>query len=187
MKTLTNEEHEAQKKYYKNQLSKGNDFEQYVYDTLAAIGIVITKPSVTKADQIAIGENSAGVEIKRDGNMNRTGNLFIEVKEKVIKRTATGVIDSWVDSGIYRNDNSWLYVIGDEDRIFIFSKKMLQRLDNWYYDNPVLGKPYRVKKYQHVDIKMYTSIGYLLPITDAEKYCDTIIYPKDIIKNENKL
>lgn len=54
----------------------------------------------------------------------------------------------------WRKDNSWLFVIGDEKTIYIFSTKYLQMLEDRF--NKV-SKP--------------TSKGFLIPVQEADKYC----------------
>ena len=54
-------------------------------------------------------------EIKRDGKFRETGNLYIETAEKSHPDKY-----EFIPSGIMRQDNSWLFVIGDEKTIYIF-------------------------------------------------------------------
>ena len=90
-----------------------------------------------------------GAEIKRDGNFRKTGNLYIETAEKSHPDNK-----NYVPSGIFRKDNSWLFVIGDEETLYIFATKYLQRLSDRYKE-----------------VIKTTSIGRLMPIAEAEKYC----------------
>ena len=52
-----------------------------------------------------------------------TGRLSIELQEKSRKAG-----ERWIDSGILRQDNSWLYVQGNYEIIFIFAKNWLLRV-----------------------------------------------------------
>ena len=61
---------------------------------------------------------------------------------------------NFVPSGIYRNDNTWLYVIGDYENIYIFSKKQLQNA-------------HKNKKFREVEIP--TSRGFIIPLDEALK------------------
>jgi hypothetical protein len=90
-----------------------------------------------------------GAEIKRDGKFRETGNLYIETCEKSHPDKP-----SFTPSGIHRKDNSWLFVIGDEKTVYIFSTKYLQMLEKRY-------KP----------VEKATSKGFLMPLNQAEKYC----------------
>ncbi len=111
-------------------------------------GIVVVGYA-SKRYQNKCGENLLGAEIKRDGRFRETENLYIEIAEKSHPDK-----EAFVDSGIKRQDSSWLFVIGDEKTIYIFSTKYLQLLCHRY--KPVEGN---------------TSKGYLMPVDDAEKYC----------------
>lgn len=134
--------------YYQDKLQQGLEFQDAVTKALYRRGIVIVGYSSRKY-QNQEGENLLGAEIKRDGRFRETGNLYIEVAEKADPQNS-----HYVESGIYRKDNSWLFVIGDEETIYIFSTKYLRFLE---------------KKYRQIEKP--TSLGFLMPIQDAEKYC----------------
>jgi len=134
--------------YYGEKLEEGLEFQDVVTRALYQRGIVVVAYSSRRYQQNE-GENLLGAEIKRDGKFRETGNLYIEIEEKSHPEKT-----SFIVSGIYRKDNSWLYVIGDEKTIYIFSTKYLRMLE---------------KRYKHVEIP--TSKGFLMPIKDAENYC----------------
>lgn len=135
--------------YYHDKLQQGLEFQDVVTAALYQRGIVVVAYSSRKY-QVTHGENLLGAEIKRDGKFRETGNLYIETAEKSHPDNPV-----FVASGIYREDNSWLYVIGDEKTIYIFSTKYLRMLEIRYEKSRVT-KP--------------TSLGFLMPIADAEKY-----------------
>jgi len=135
-------------KYYNEKLQQGIEYQDVVTTALYQRGIVVVGYS-SKKYQNEKGENMLGAEIKRDGMFRSTGNLYIETSEK-----SNPDVLSFTKSGINREDNSWLYVIGDEKTIYIFSTKYLRMLEGKYKQ---VTKP--------------TSIGFLFPIVDAEKYC----------------
>jgi len=135
--------------YYKEKLQQGLYFQDYIMELLYKNGIPLISYS-SKEYQNMIGENKAGIEIKNDMNFRKTGNLYIETAEK-----SKAENEYFVKSGIYRNDNTWLYLIGDKETVFVLSKKQLQILH---------GK----NKYRNV--KTATSRGFLLPIADVEKF-----------------
>ena len=135
--------------YYKEKLQQGLYFQDYIMELLYKNGIPLISYS-SKEYQNMIGENKAGIEIKNDINFRKTGNLYIETAEK-----SKAENEYFVKSGIYRNDNTWLYLIGDKETVFVLSKKQLQILH---------GK----NKYRNV--KIATSRGFLLPIADVEKF-----------------
>lgn len=135
--------------YYKEKLEQGLYFQDYVIELLYKNGIPLISYS-SKEYQNMIGENKAGIEIKNDNNFRMTGNLYIEIAEK---SNAENI--SFVSSGIYRNDNTWLYLIGDINKIYVLSKKQLKIL-------------HQSKKYK--EVQTTTSKGFLLPVTEVEKY-----------------
>lgn len=136
------------KNYYADKLQEGVEFQDVVTRELYARGIVVIGYA-SKRFQNSEGENMLGAEIKKDNKFRETGNLYIEVSEK-----AHPDRPSYTPSGIHRKDNSWLFVIGDEKTIYIFSTKYLQMLQPRYKT-----------------IQTPTSNGFLVPIDEAEKYC----------------
>ena len=135
--------------YYKEKLEQGLYFQDYVVELLYKNGIPIISYS-SKQYQNMIGENKAGLEIKNDQHFRKTGNLYIETAEK-----SNAANKEFVPSGIYRNDNTWLYLIGDREKVFVFGKRQLISLH---------------KKNKYRTVETSTSRGFLLPIEDAEKY-----------------
>jgi hypothetical protein len=136
--------------YYNDKLQIGLEFQDVVTSALYQRGIVVVGYSSRKF-QNSEGENMLGAEIKRDGKFRETGNLYIETSEKSHPDN-----ENYIPSGIYRNDNSWLFVIGDEKTIYIFSTKYLQKL--------VVQKHYKT-------VQQPTSTGFLMPMAEAENYC----------------
>jgi hypothetical protein len=134
--------------YYKEKLNQGLFYQDKVMEELYKHGIPLISYS-SKEYQNMIGENKAGIEIKNDSKFRETGNFYIEVAEK-----SNEINKEYFPSGIYRNDNTWLYIIGDTKGFFIFSKKQLRLLE-------------QSKKYKEVRIP--TSKGFLFPIQDAMK------------------
>lgn len=134
--------------YYQSKLQQGLEFQDVVTQALFQRGIVVIGYS-SRRFQNEKGENMLGAEIKRDGNFRTTGNLYIEIAEKAHPDNPV-----YIASGIHREDNSWLYVIGDEKTIYIFSTKYLRMLEG---------------RYKHTTTA--TSQGFLLPIPEADKYC----------------
>lgn len=139
------------KDYYKEQLNNSLEFQDFVADTLYHNGIIIMNYG-SKKYQIEKGENKIGCEIKNDKKFRQTGNLYIELKEK-----SNPYNMNYIDSGINRSDNTWVYIIGDYNTLYIFGKRMLYYLS---------------KKYTAIENKTKTSIGFLLPINEADKFCE---------------
>jgi hypothetical protein len=137
--------------YYKEQLEKGLMFQDFIADKLIeSIGISLTSYSSIK-NQKTKGENRQGFEIKFDNRFKDTGNIYIETAEKSNENNV-----SFVDSGIFRNDNSWLYLIGNYDEVYIFAKNILIHF-------------FEINRYKKVETK--TSKGFLLPKECADKFC----------------
>lgn len=146
-------EHTAQtyKTYYKEKLEGALEFQDFVLSTLHANGLSVVQFS-SKKYQIEHGETSGGIEIKHDEMYKKTGNLYIEIAEKAHPSNK-----NYAYSGIYRNDNSWLYAIGDYETFFIFAKSTLKLL-------------HRSKTHEYQRKEIPTSKGFLLPHKDAEKF-----------------
>lgn len=146
---------EAYKKIYSENLNGALEFQDFVMDQLYENGIPVTNYS-SKKYQLTKGENKAGIEIKFDKKLETTGNLWIELSEKSNPQNV-----NYVPSGIYRD--SWLFVIGNFNELYIFPQNLLKMI---------------AKKYPILENGTKTSIGFLLPRTDAQKYAAKIIRPK---------
>jgi len=138
--------------YYAEQLREGLQYQDFIAEHLYQIGLPLFNYA-SKEYQCKHGENKLGVEIKYDKKMDETGNIYIEVAEKSHPNNP-----KYIDSGIKRNDNTWLYIIGNKKVAFVFTKRMLLLREN---------------EYRHVETA--TSKGFLVPISDAEKYAAKIL------------
>lgn len=103
----------------KTSFQDGMEFQDFVCSVLAQSGIILQNLA-SKRWQYEVGENLQGFEIKLDNRCTETGRLSIEVAEKTRAENI-----AWVPSGIMRNDNSWLYIQGNENVLFIFQKSLL--------------------------------------------------------------
>lgn len=146
------------KEYYRKQLAAGVEFQDHVCEVLYGIGLPIVGYQ-SKKNQYKVGENITGIEIKFDDIYARTRNLWIEVAEKSNPENK-----KYVPSGIYRDDNSWLYVIGNYAEMFIFSHTMLRGVRG---------------KYDERENDTKTSCGFLMPRNDAISYAAKVIPPVD--------
>lgn len=134
--------------YYADKLQQGLEFQDVITRELYMRGLVVVGFS-SRRFQNEQGENMLGAEIKRDGNFRQSGNLYIETAEK-----AHPSRPRYTPSGVMREDNSWLYVIGDEGTAYVFSTKYLRLL---------------VPRYR--EVRTPTSIGRLMPLDQADRYC----------------
>ena len=101
-----------------------------------------------KNDQLR-GETTEGLEIKFDGRLKDTGNLYIETAEKSRARNK-----NYFPSGIFRQDNTRAIWIGDYKEAFVIYKSVLQQ-------------EYLTGKCKKVEIS--TSQGFLLPNGRAKR------------------
>ena len=97
------------------------EFQDFVCTLLARQHIVLQNLA-SKKYQYEVGENLQGFEIKLDQTCSRSLRLSIEVAEK-----ADGTSQKWAESGILRDDNTWLYIQGNYQVIFVFAKNHLRR------------------------------------------------------------
>ena len=140
-------------KEYRDNLEAGNQFQDYATEALALCGLRISVYT-SQAAQLS-GENMAGIEIKYDSKFRETGNLYIEYAEK-----SNPYNYEYVNSGILRDDNTWLYLIGDYNGACMLPKKSLQRL----LESVLRGE-------ENIELKETpTSRGMVLPIKKLGKY-----------------
>jgi hypothetical protein len=139
-----------------NQLKKqekGLEFESFIMDWFANQKNINLSHYTLLKEQINKGENRQGIEIKNDQRFQQTNNLFISV-ERDYGYTK-------YESGIYKNQ-SWLYVIGNEDEFYIFATKHLKQ----YYEH---NKPQLFDGFKSV--KNGIDKGFLLSKKQAERIC----------------
>lgn len=139
----------------------GLEYQDFIIDRfLNELKLVVSLYGSTKY-QYRYGENAQGIEIKYDARstgdctyyQNKpTGNVAIEVKEKT--RASNNF---FVNSGILRNDNTWLYIVGNYHQAWIFSKKHLVHV-------------YNEKKYEAKQT-LPTIMTMLIPIEKADMLC----------------
>lgn len=144
------------KDIYEPRLQEGLEFQDFVAEVLYRIGLPLFNYN-SKKYQIECGENKLGVEIKKDNKFAETGNFWIEIAEKSDPQKR-----NYFPSGIFRSDNTWLYVIGNEQIIYVFAKTMLQLLS-------------KTNRYRILENGTKTSQGFLLKKEDADKYAAKII------------
>lgn len=165
---------------YFKKLQDGLAYQDFITQKLLQYGIVLL-PYNSLINQIKKGENMAGFEIKHDlrwhgevvsfdthknisvvyNEEKATGNLFIETSEKT---NADNL--NYINSGIFRNDNSFMYIIGDYSKFFIFAKKDLLNAFNAKDIKSIDGKNYSSIKYERKNIA--TANGFLISEKEAE-------------------
>lgn len=142
--------------YYKSKYQQGQEYQDFIADQLRKHDpCIIVSAYSSRKYQMEHGESSCGIEIKLDMRIKDTGNLYFEVAEK----SNPSLLD-YSPSGIMRDDNTWLYLIGDYDHAWIFSKNQLKQIykcrDSW-------------KRRGIIERKTETSIGFTYPVESAEK------------------
>lgn len=75
-----------------------------------------------KDQQYHQGETKAGIEIKCDMRLQKTGNVYIEYQERM---TNAG---EWVDSGILKQDQTKYFLIGTVEEFFILPRETAKLL-----------------------------------------------------------
>jgi hypothetical protein len=136
--------------YYEKKHRIGLEFQDLVTRALCQRGIVLLQ-FVSQRYQYEYGENLFGAEIKRDSYFRETGNLYIETAEKSHPNVAT-----FTPSGIFCNNNSWLYIIGDEASAWVFAVRDLRYL-------------YHTERTRSWRKEKTTSQGYVLPLLEADR------------------
>ncbi|MCU0811959.1 MAG: hypothetical protein MUE59_13170 [Thiobacillaceae bacterium] len=127
----------------------GIEFQDFICSDLAKRHVILQNLS-SKRYQFDVGENLQGFEIKLDLRCTETLRLSIEIAEK-----SKASMPSFTPSGIYRNDNSWLYIQGNPDLYFVFQKSLLVML-------------HRTGRYQEHELP--TIRKFYMPLDQAFKY-----------------
>ncbi len=143
---------------------EGLEFQDFIAKLLIKeLGIPVTSYS-SKKYQWEFGENRQGIEIKLDRRIMETGNVSIEVAEK---SKASNL--NWIDSGIMRDDNTWLYVQGNYDIVLIFGKKILQLIYEKKYKSKVWTPKPTIKTFlmskeeaERIALKVFKKDGFCL-------------------------
>lgn len=143
-----------------NNLERGSEFQDFVQDMIALHLGINLQFYTSKRYQYDVGESRQGWEIKLDALCTDTKRLSIETAEKV--RASDNV---WTPSGIYRTDNTWMYVQGNYDILFLFPKAFLKQL-HVVKD----GHEWRYQRKEEPTIQ-----AFYLPIEDAMRYAARVL------------
>lgn len=139
--------------YYREKKAEGEEFQDFAMMELYRQGIVVTQ-FCSRKYQIEQGESHSGIEIKYDGRAHETGNLYFEFAEKSDPHNGT-----YVRSGFMRDDNTWLWCIGDYDNLWLIPKSTLQRL----YGKVKRNRRQMERTYGITVRKTATSWGFTVP------------------------
>lgn len=114
---------ETYKKAYEENLEAAQEYQDFITDQLLRRGIVLNQYASRKY-QYERGESASGIEVKFDNRMSDTGNIYIEVDE----RSNPWDKSDFTPSGIYREDDMWLYLIGNYEKALLLSKKQIRHV-----------------------------------------------------------
>lgn len=123
---------------YARNLEVGNKFERKMEQFfLDEVGYVING-YMTAEEQYRIGENDRGIEFKNDREMKYSNNVCFEFKEK-----SRGSDVGYRSSGLRTIDNSTIFCIGDEFKVFLFDKTFIY---DWIWERVIKEGRYEFKK-----------------------------------------
>jgi hypothetical protein len=117
---------------HKDSFEIGLEFQDYIITLLIRDHGIVIQPYSSKKYQFEVGESLQGYEIKYDarstgdctyGNCEATNNVAIEVYEKTNANNT-----NWIRSGIFREDNTTHYLIGNYHGCWIIEKRILRKL-----------------------------------------------------------
>ena len=145
--------------YRQNKIESGLLYQDFIVDLMLQVLRFPVTIYSSRLYQTTVGEGPAGVEIKHDEKFAATRNLWIEVAEKARPRPG-----DYVPSGVYRDDNAWLYIIGNYDIVFVFTKVLLQAF-------AASGR------YALIENRTRTSKGFLLPEAVALRAAARVLAP----------
>lgn len=98
----------------------GDEYMDLITTTLFYEKGISLNAYMSRKYQFNVGESLSGIEIKHDSKITQTGSIYFE--SMAVKKDKKGL----VEGGILRKDNTWLYIIGTDNRAYAFSKKLLQ-------------------------------------------------------------
>jgi len=131
-------------------LEMGAQYLDRVMETLQKRGVIL-QPYTSRKRQYETGESLQGWEVKLDNRSFDTGRLSIEISEKSRRD-----IPTWTQSGIYRRDNTWIYIQGNQHQFWWFQKNILKLLHK--------SNKYKEEEFNGTIKKFY------IPVEDADKY-----------------
>ena len=119
----------------------------------------------SKKYQFEYGEGASGIEVKFDAMSEKYGNWYIETEHKTSPEQP-----DWRPGGVMRNDNAWLYLIGNSEQAMLMSKRQLRLVIQHKSDEYKLTHGIKFKE-------IATSRGYAFPIS----YCKGFLCLKHFV------
>jgi hypothetical protein len=128
---------------HENSLAIGEKYQDVIAKRLKALFGIEIHYYTTKEDQYKKGESIEGWEIKYDSWIGTSNRLSIEIGEKTRRE-----LKEFTASGIFRVDNTFVYVQGDDNTAWIFFKADLLRYFIKKYPVPIIeDKPPTIQKF----------------------------------------
>jgi len=139
-------------------------YQDFITEQLLKIGISVNAYQ-SVFYQLEHGESASGIEIKNDKQMAKTGNVYIEFRQTTLRGSENR------DSGINQKDDSWLYVIGDYEKFYIFGKNQLRSLLDKVQKRPkYYWETYKIRVACHKNEQgEITSNGLVIPVDYIEE------------------
>lgn len=156
----------------------GSLYQDILARELIKVGIFI-QCHTSNLFQKCYGENPQGIECKHDSKISKTGNIYFETS--AINRKHT----EFIEGGIEKQDNAWLYVIGNGRECWIFAKCQLKALYRKVRNNPDIYREKGIFLSTHFDkdTNEATSNGMVVQVSVAENYAlKHIVFEKDYTK-----
>jgi len=144
----------------RNSFANGLEYQDFVVEKFNLWGLYI-QLYTSKRYQLDRGESVQRIEIKLDNRCTETGRLSIEVAER------TALDRPWVWSGIYRSDNTCMYIQGNWEVIYLFDRRVLVQ----YHKQHELGQCQESPRENPTVRKFY------LPLHIADQICIAVIVP----------
>lgn len=143
--------------HFEDDIRQGEEYQDFIQHELAKRGMTFLC-NTSRKYQWQEGESFGGLEIKYDRLMYKTGNVFIETEAESKDKT------HFIEGGIYKKDNAWLFLIGDYKEAFLFSKYQLQKM--WETQKDV-----------------YVNSGYIIP--KEQSYSKGFLITRKMLENSS--
>ena len=153
---------------YYTRLKEGEEFEKYWCEVIKRkICLNLTRVCSRENQTKNLCDTQEGFEFKYDKKMVETGNLWIEVAQKMEPSDSE---EDYMPSSLKRKDNSWMYCIGDYTILFFIPKRTLLNA-------------YESGKWEVIENNTKTSKGFLISKLQAQMF--SVLELSPLSKEEN--
>jgi hypothetical protein len=133
-------------KNFQQKLEDSKEFVNYWIEIICRkLCLKLTPVYSSNLQKKSLCDTQEGIEFKWDDIQGDTKNFWIEFKEK-----HNPAQEEYVNSGILRKDNSWLWAIGDFEKLYFLPKRALLN-------------EHKTKKWEEKENHKKTSWGMVLP------------------------